>query len=154
APLEHVMRLRASFLVMGPLLARTGEAACAPPGGDVIGVRPLDVHLAGFRSLGAEVSRRGVHWLARAERLSGARIFLDYPSVLGTVNVLFAAAMAEGTTTIINAAAEPEVQMVTEMLNAMGARITGHGGNTIRIEGVERMHGTEATVIPDRLEAG
>jgi UDP-N-acetylglucosamine 1-carboxyvinyltransferase len=154
APLEQVMALRASFLVMGPLLARAGEAACAPPGGDVIGLRPLDVHLAGFRALGAEVTRRGVNWLARATRLRGARIFLDYPSVLGTVNVLFAAALAEGTTTIINAAAEPEVQMVAEMLNSMGARVSGYGGNTIRIEGVERMHGTDFPVIPDRLEVG
>ena len=154
APAEHVVALRASFLVMGPLLGRLGEAGCPPPGGDVIGTRPLDVHLAGFRALGAEVAREGPAWVARASRLSGARLFLDYPSVLGTVNLILAAVLAEGTTSIVNAAAEPEVQMVAEMLNAMGARVSGHGTNTVTIEGVERLHGVEFTVIPDRIEAG
>ena len=154
APAEHAVALRASFLVMGPLLARFGEAACPPPGGDVIGVRPLDVHLAGFRALGADVRREGQHFVARAPRLEGARIFLDYPSVLGTVNVLFAAALAEGTTTIVNAAAEPEVAMAAAMLNAMGARIGGHGSNTVTVEGVAALGGVDFTVIPDRIEAG
>ena len=159
APPEHAVALRASFLVMGPLLARFGEAACPPPGGDVIGVRPLDVHLAGFRALGADVQREGQHFVARAPGLDGgclegARIFLDYPSVLGTVNVLFAAALAEGTTTIVNAAAEPEVAMAAELLNAMGARIAGHGSNTITVEGVAALHGVDFTVIPDRVESG
>jgi UDP-N-acetylglucosamine 1-carboxyvinyltransferase len=153
-PVEQVMALRASFLVMGPVLARAGEAGCASPGGDVIGVRPLDVHLAGFRALGAEVERSGAEWVARASRLIGARIFLDYPSVLGTVNVMFAAALAQGTTTIVNAAAEPEVEMAANMLNAMGARITGHGTAIMTIEGVDRMHGADFEVIPDRIEAG
>ena len=154
APAELVLALRASFLVMGPLLGRLGEAACASPGGDVIGVRPLDVHLAGFRALGAEVGRRGAEWVARSARLEGARIFFDYPSVLGTVNILFAAALARGQSVIINAAAEPEVEMVANMLNTMGARIRGHGGNVVYVDGVERLHGTEFSVIPDRLEAG
>ena len=154
APADLVASTRASFLVMGPLLARAGEAGCPPPGGDVIGVRPLEVHLAGFRALGADVAREGAAWVARASRLQGARLFLDYPSVLGTVNVIFAATLARGTTTIVNAAAEPEVQMVAEMLNAMGARVTGHGTATVTIEGVERLHGTEHAVIPDRIEAG
>ena len=154
APAEHVVALRASFLVMGPLLGRLGEAGCPPPGGDVIGTRPLDVHLAGFRALGAEVAREGPEWVARASRLSGARLFLDYPSVLGTVNLILAAVLAEGTTSIVNSAAEPEVQMVAEMLNAMGARVRGGGTNTVTIEGVERLHGVEFTVIPDRIEAG
>lgn len=154
APPELVASTRASFLVMGPLLARLGEAGCPPPGGDAIGVRPLDVHLAGFRALGAEVVREGPAWVARASRLRGTRIFLDYPSVLGTVNVLFAAVLAEGTTTIVNAAAEPEVQMAAELLNAMGARISDIGSSTITIEGVERLHGAEFDVIPDRIEAG
>ncbi len=153
-PMDKVMALRASFLVMGPLLAREGEAACASPGGDVIGVRPLDVHLAGFRALGAEVHREGADWAARSARLQGARIFLDYPSVLGTVNVMFAAALAEGTTTIVNAAAEPEVEMAANLLNAMGARIRGHGTALMEIEGVERMHGADFTVVPDRIETG
>ena len=157
APAEQVAALRASFLVMGPLLARLGEASCPPPGGDVIGVRPLDVHLAGFRALGAEVGREAGAWSARttgARGLRGARIFLDYPSVLGTVNVLLAATLARGTTTIVNAAAEPEVAMVAEMLNAMGARVAGHGSNSVTIEGVERLHGVEFTVIADRIECG
>ena len=156
---EHVVALRASFLVMGPLLARFGEAACPPPGGDVIGVRPLDVHLAGFRALGADVRREGQSFVARAPgleggRLEGARIFLDYPSVLGTVNVLFAATLARGATTIVNAAAEPEVEMAGAMLSAMGARVSGHGTNTITVEGVEALHGVEFRVIPDRIEGG
>lgn len=154
APDELVVALRASFLVMGPLLGREGEAVCAPPGGDVIGVRPLDVHLSGFEALGAEVGRDGAAWVAKAPKLKGARIFFDYPSVLGTVNLLFAAVLAEGTTTLVNAAAEPEVQMVAEMLISMGARINGHGGNTIEIAGVDRLHGTQWTVIPDRIESG
>ena len=156
APTARATALRASFLVMGPLLARLGEAACAPPGGDVIGVRPLDVHLAGFRALGATVAREGGAWVARAggDGLRGARVFLDYPSVLGTVNVLFAATRASGRTVIVNAAAEPEVQMVAEMLRSMGARITGHGSQIVEVEGVERLHGTDFRVIPDRIEAG
>ena len=154
APDEHVVALRASFLVMGPLLSRLGEAACAPPGGDVIGVRPLDVHLTGFSALGAEVTREGPAWVARGSPLRGARLFLDYPSVLGTVNLIFAATLAEGTTTIVNAAAEPEVQMIAEMLNAMGARVSGHGSSNVAIEGVDRLHGVDFTVIPDRIETG
>jgi UDP-N-acetylglucosamine 1-carboxyvinyltransferase len=154
APPDLVASTRASFLVMGPLLARLGEAGCAPPGGDAIGVRPLDVHLAGFRALGAAVSREGANWVARSPRLRGARLFLDYPSVLGTVNVIFAAALAEGSTTIVNAAAEPEVAMAADMLNAMGARITGHGTGIVTVEGVSALHGCEFAVIPDRIEAG
>ncbi|MSQ41559.1 MAG: UDP-N-acetylglucosamine 1-carboxyvinyltransferase [Dehalococcoidia bacterium] len=154
APVDLVAALRASFLTMGPLLGRLGEASCPPPGGDVIGVRPLDVHLAGFRALGAEVKREGPSWVARAKRLRGARLFLDYPSVLGTVNLLLAAALADGATTIVNAAAEPEVEMAGHMLNAMGARVRGHGGHTIVVEGVPKLHGVDFTVIPDRIEAG
>jgi len=154
ADAERVAALRASFLVMGPLLARLGEAACPPPGGDVIGSRPLDVHFAGFKALGAAVTREGAAYVARSPRLRGTRIFFDYPSVLGTVNVIFAAALAEGTTTIINAAAEPEVEMACDLLNAMGARITDGGNNTVHIEGVERLHGADFSIIPDRIEAG
>jgi UDP-N-acetylglucosamine 1-carboxyvinyltransferase len=156
APAARAAALRASFLVMGPLLARRGEAGCAPPGGDVIGVRPLDVHLAGFRALGAEVGREGAAWVARAGEggLRGTRVFLDYPSVLGTVNVLFAATHARGRTVIVNAAAEPEVAMVAEMLRTMGAQISGHGSQILEVEGVEQLHGTDFAVIPDRVEAG
>ncbi|MFN8638243.1 MAG: UDP-N-acetylglucosamine 1-carboxyvinyltransferase [Dehalococcoidia bacterium] len=154
APADLVASTRASFLVMGPLLARLGEAGCAPPGGDAIGVRPLDVHLAGFRALGADVRKEGPNWVARSRSLRGARIFLDYPSVLGTVNVIFAAVLAEGATVIVNAAAEPEVAAAADMLNAMGARITGHGTAIVTVEGVSRLHGAEVHVIPDRIEAG
>ena len=151
---ERVVALRASFLVMGPLLARFGEAGCPSPGGDAIGVRPVDVHLAGFRALGAEVEREGQHFVARAPRLEGARVFLDYPSVLGTVNVLFAATLARGVTTIVNAAAEPEVEMAGDLLNAMGARVSGHGSSQITVGGVETLHGAEFAIIPDRIEGG
>ena len=120
----------------------------------MIGVRPLDVHLTGFSALGAEVTREGPAWVARGSPLRGARLFLDYPSVLGTVNLIFAATLAEGTTTIVNAAAEPEVQMIAEMLNAMGARVSGHGSSNVAIEGVDRLHGVDFTVIPDRIETG
>jgi UDP-N-acetylglucosamine 1-carboxyvinyltransferase len=154
APSELAINLRASFLVMGPLLARFGEAACCPPGGDVIGLRPLDVHLSGFAILGADVRREGDKFVARAPSLRGSRVFMDYPSVLGTQNLMMAAALAEGTTVIVNAAAEPEVASLAEMLNAMGARICGAGGHTIQIEGVQGLHGTSHRVIPDRIEAG
>jgi UDP-N-acetylglucosamine 1-carboxyvinyltransferase len=153
-PSELATSLRASFLVMGPLLARFGEAACCPPGGDIIGLRPLDVHLSGFAILGADVRREGDKFVAAARRLRGARVFLDYPSVLGTQNLVMAATLAEGATTIVNAAAEPEVASLAEMLNAMGARICGAGSHTITIEGVQGLHGTSHRVIPDRIEAG
>ncbi len=154
APSDLVVNLRASFLVMGALLTRFGRAACCPPGGDVIGLRPLDVHLAGFRALGAEVYRRGDQFVAEADRLQGARVVLDYPSVMGTLNVLLAATLAEGFTTIINAAAEPEVVSLTEMLTRMGAIVRGAGGHTIEIEGVRELRGTTQRILPDRVEAG
>ena len=147
--------LRGSFLVMGALLGRLGEASCPQPGGDVIGQRPIDVHLSGFAALGAEVSRVGDRFVAHAKRpLQAATLFADYPSVLGTQNLMLAAVTARGRTRIVNAAAEPEVQGSAEMLVRMGARISGHGSHTIEIEGVERLHGCEYEIIPDRLEAG
>jgi UDP-N-acetylglucosamine 1-carboxyvinyltransferase len=153
-PADLVARLRASFLMMGALLGRVGEAECPPPGGDVIGSRPLDVHFVGFRRLGAAVERAGSSWRATSPRLHGARIFFDYPSVLGTVNVMLAAATAEGETVIVNAAPEPEVEMLADMLISMGAHITGHGTPTVTVHGVPRLHGTDFTVITDRLEVG
>lgn len=153
-PSELVVNMRASFLVMGTLLSRFGRAACCPPGGDVIGQRPLDVHLAGFRALGAEVYRKGDQFVAEADRLAGARIVLDYPSVMGTLNVLLAATLAEGTTTIVNAAAEPEVVSLAEMLNRMGANIRGAGSHTLEIDGAKELKGTTQRILPDRLEAG
>ena len=153
-PNELVGSLRGSFLVMGALLGRCGQAACPPPGGDVIGQRPIDVHLSGFAALGAEISVEGDRFTAKAERLTGSTIFADYPSVLGTQNMMMAAAKAKGHTTIVNAAAEPEVQGMAAMLNAMGARISGAGTHTVEIKGVEEMHGVRHAIIPDRLEAG
>lgn len=148
-------RLRASFLVMGPLLARCGRAACPPPGGDAIGIRPLDVHLAGFRVLGATIEQSGDAFEARHEgRLRAGRVVLDYPSVMGTLNVMLAATLADGETTIINAASEPEIADLADMLNKMGARIAGAGTHTIRIEGARELRGCEHRVIADRLEAG
>ncbi len=154
APSELVVEMRASFLVMGALLTRFGRAACCPPGGDVIGLRPLDVHLAGFRALGAAVYRRGDQFVAEGERLRGAKVVLDYPSVMGTLNIVLAATLAEGTTRIINAAAEPEVVSLVEMLNRMGAKVRGAGGNTIEVEGVRELRGTTQRILPDRVEAG
>ena len=154
APTDIVANLRGSFLVMGALLGRLGEAACPPPGGDVIGQRPIDVHLAGFAALGADVARDAEKYLARADRLKGATVFCDYPSVLGTQNLMLAAVTAEGTTTIVNAAAEPEVQGTAAMLQSMGANISGAGTHTVVIEGTDRLHGTDYEIIPDRLEAG
>ena len=157
APNELVVNQRASFLVMGPLLGRFGEASCCPPGGDVLGTRPLDVHISGFADLGAKISRRGEQFEANVtnkDGLRGTRVFLDYPSATGTMNIIFAAVLARGNSTIINAAAEPEIVCVAEMLNSMGAKIFGAGGSTIEIEGVESLHGTRHRVIPDRLETG
>ncbi|MBI1886717.1 MAG: UDP-N-acetylglucosamine 1-carboxyvinyltransferase, partial [Chloroflexi bacterium] len=143
-----------SFLVMGALLSRLGRAACAPPGGDVIGQRPIDVHLKGFEALGAKVGREGDKFVAETEGLRGARVFMDYPSVLGTQNLMLAACLAPGKTTVINAAAEPEVSGLADMLTKMGARINGAGTHTVEIEGVERVRGVTHRIIPDRLEAG
>lgn len=154
APSNLVIQLRGSFVVMGALLGRFGEAICAPPGGDVIGERPVDVHLGGFAALGAQISRRNEAFVVHANDLRGARIFLDYPSVSGTQNVLLAAVLARGHSAIINAAAEPEIVSLATMLNAMGARVSGAGSHTIDIEGVEVLHGVEHRIIPDRIEAG
>ena len=154
APNDLATHLRGSFLVMGPLLARFHEAACYPPGGDVIGLRPLNVHLAGFRVLNADVDREGEKYLARTKGLRGSRIFLDYPSVLGTQNLMLAATLAEGKTTLVNAAAEPEIASLAEMLGRMGAQIKDAGTHTIEIDGVGELHGTRHLTIPDRIEAG
>jgi UDP-N-acetylglucosamine 1-carboxyvinyltransferase len=154
APSDLATHLRGSFLVMGPLLTRFGEAACCPPGGDIIGLRPLNVHLTGFGALNADVSHEGDKFVARTKRLRGSRIFLDYPSVLGTQNLILAATLAEGKTTLVNAAAEPEIESLVEMLTQMGARISGAGRHTIEIEGVGELHGARHRIMPDRIEAG
>jgi UDP-N-acetylglucosamine 1-carboxyvinyltransferase len=154
APSDLATHLRGSFLVMGPLLTRFGEAACCPPGGGIIGLRPLNVHLTGFGALNADVSHEGDKFVARTKRLRGSRIFLDYPSVLGTQNLILAATLAEGKTTLVNAAAEPEIESLVEMLTQMGARISGAGRHTIEIEGVGELHGARHRIMPDRIEAG
>lgn len=153
-PTELVLSQRASFLVLGALLGRLHHGACSFPGGDVIGQRPIDVHLSGFEALGATVHPDGEKFTAEATELHGARIFMDYPSVLGTENVLLAAVTAPGTSVIVNAAAEPEIAGLASMLNGMGAQITGAGSNMITIEGVSELHGTRHRIIPDRIEAG
>lgn len=154
APAEHFKATRASVVVAGPMLARAGEISFADPGGDQIGTRPIDMHLAGFRNLGAEVVVDGSTIVARAAMLTGGRIYLDYPTHTGTENLMMAACVAQGTTTIANASAEPEVVWLGELLNRMGARIAGLGTPYLTIEGVGELHGTSMICIPDRLEAG
>ena len=154
APYELVKTMRASILVLGPLVARYGRARVSLPGGCAIGSRPVDLHLHGLRALGAEVEVRNGNIEARAGRLRGARIVLDTVTVTGTENILMAATLASGTTVIENAAQEPEVVDLANFLVSMGARITGAGTNTIIVEGVERLHGTKYTVLPDRIETG
>jgi UDP-N-acetylglucosamine 1-carboxyvinyltransferase len=154
APYDLVKTMRASILVLGPLLARFGEAEVSLPGGCAIGARPVDLHLKGLEALGAEISVEAGYIQARADRLRGARIVLDTATVTGTENLMMAATLAEGTTIIENAAQEPEVADLAECLNSMGAGISGHGSNTIVIEGVERLSGYDYAVVPDRIEAG
>nr|WP_206202858.1 UDP-N-acetylglucosamine 1-carboxyvinyltransferase [Thioalkalivibrio sp. XN8] len=154
APYELVRTMRASILVLGPLLARHGEADVSLPGGCAIGARPVDLHIAGLRAMGASVEIEDGYIRARAGRLRGARIVLDTVTVTGTENLLMAATLAEGETVLENAAREPEVVDLAEFLQAMGARISGAGTDTIRIEGVERLGGADYAVLPDRIETG
>ena len=154
APTDLVKKMRGSFLVLGPLLSRLGRGSSCPPGGDVIGQRPIDVHLVGFAALGAKIEREGEVYTAHCPRLRGTQIFMDYPSHIGTENLLMAASLAEGKTVVLNASQEPEVVDVAEMLNKMGARIKGAGSSTIEIEGVDQLGGARHTAIPDRIEAG
>lgn len=155
APEELVRMMRASILVMGPLLVRTGKAVINLPGGCAIGERPVELHFKGFRAMGAEIeiSPEGVV-TAECEKLKGATIYMDFPSVGATENIMTAAALAEGTTIIENAAQEPEIVDLANFINKMGGRIKGAGTDTIKIEGVEKLHGAEHCVIPDRIEAG
>ncbi len=156
ADYELVSKLRASFLVMGPLLARAGIATVALPGGCPIGSRPVDLHLKGFEAMGAQIENGHGYIQAQCpgRKLQGANIYLDFPSVGATENLLTAAVLAEGQTTIENAASEPEIIDLASFLIEMGARITGAGTDTIVIEGVETVHGAEHTIMPDRIEAG
>ncbi|HJT97653.1 MAG TPA: UDP-N-acetylglucosamine 1-carboxyvinyltransferase [Rhodanobacteraceae bacterium] len=154
APYDLVKTMRASILVLGPLVARFGEADVSLPGGCAIGSRPVDLHLKGLQALGAEVSVENGYIKARAKRLRGARIHMDLVTVTGTENIMMAAALAKGTTVIENAAQEPEVIDLAHCLNAMGARVEGAGTATLVIEGVERLSGTTYEVLPDRIETG
>jgi UDP-N-acetylglucosamine 1-carboxyvinyltransferase len=153
-PYELVRKMRASFLVMGPLLARLGRARVSLPGGCSIGTRPIDLHLKGFMALGAEIIMGHGFIEAVSQRLVGSRIYLDFPSVGATENIMMAATLAAGTTVIENAAAEPEIVDLANYLNAAGAHIRGAGTSLIRITGVESLRGNNYTVIPDRIETG
>lgn len=155
ASYELVRKMRASFLVMGPLLSRFQEARISQPGGCAIGTRPIDLHLKGFEALGAEIIQGHGFIEARAPKgLQGAKIYLDFPSVGATENIMMAASLAKGQTIIENAAQEPEIVDLANYLNAMGANVRGAGTNAIRIEGVQKLIGTTYAVIPDRIEAG
>ncbi|WP_192895125.1 UDP-N-acetylglucosamine 1-carboxyvinyltransferase [Paenibacillus amylolyticus] len=155
APYEWVSKMRASFLVMGPLLTRLGQTRISLPGGCAIGTRPIDQHLKGFEAMGAEISLGQGYIEARSQgRLRGAKIYLDVASVGATQNIMMAATLAEGVTVLENAAKEPEIVDLANFLNGMGAKVRGAGTGVIRIEGVEKLSGVKHTVIPDRIEAG
>ncbi|MDQ3226441.1 MAG: UDP-N-acetylglucosamine 1-carboxyvinyltransferase, partial [Chloroflexota bacterium] len=156
APADLVAKMRASFLVAGPLLARIGEMSASAPGGCQLGARPVDVDVRGFRQMGAAIAFAGdgQRITGRASGLRGTPIYMDYPSHTGTENLLMAATLASGRTTIVHAACEPEIVHLGNMLNRMGARISGLGSPTITIDGVDRMHGVSERILPDRLEAG
>ena len=154
APYEFVSKMRASIVVMGPILARNGHARVSMPGGCSIGSRPIDLHLRGFELMGAEITQEAGYIEAKAEKLRGAHIYLDFPSVGATQNLMMAATLAEGTTTLENAAREPEIVDLANWLNKMGANVKGAGTDTIIIKGVEKMHGANHAVVQDRIEAG
>lgn len=155
APYEWVSKMRASFLVMGPLLTRMGHTRISLPGGCAIGTRPIDQHLKGFEAMGAEISLGQGYIESRSQgRLRGAKIYLDVASVGATQNIMMAATLAEGVTVLENAAKEPEIVDLANFLNGMGAKVRGAGTGVIRIEGVEKLSGVRHTVIPDRVEAG
>lgn len=154
APFKYVSKMRASVVVLGPLLARLGRAKVAMPGGCAIGSRPVDLHLKGLRALGATIEQHDGYIEAHADHLKGARIYLDFPSVGATQNIMMAAVLAEGTTVIQNVAQEPEIVDLANALNKMGARVVGAGTDTLKIVGVDHLHGTTYQVMQDRIEAG
>lgn len=154
APYEQVQSMRAAFYVMGPLLARFGKARFPMPGGCAIGARPIDLHIKGFTALGAHVEFGHGYVEATADKLIGANVYLDFPSVGATENIMMAAVLAEGVTVIDNAAQEPEIIDLANFLNKLGAKVSGAGTDNIRIKGVKALQGTRHTVIPDRIEAG
>jgi len=154
APYHLVKTMRSSILVLGPLLARFGEAEVSLPGGCAIGSRPVDLHIKGLQDMGAEIDVSNGYIHAKAKRLKGARLVMDIVTVTGTENLMMAAALADGTTIIENAAREPEVVDLANFIIAMGGKISGAGTDTITIEGVEKLHGTRYRVLPDRIETG
>ncbi len=154
APYEYVSQMRASIVVMGPLLARNGHAKVAMPGGCAIGKRPIDLHLKGFQALGAQIIQKDGYIEAIADQLIGTNIYLDFPSVGATQNIMMAAVKAKGTTVVSNVAREPEIVDLANILNKMGAKIFGVGTETMRIEGVEKLHAVEHAIVQDRIEAG
>ena len=154
APYHMVKTMRSSILVLGPLLARFGEAEVSLPGGCAIGSRPVDLHIKGLQDMGAEIDVSNGYIHAKAKRLKGTRLVMDIVTVTGTENLMMAAALAEGITTIENAAREPEVVDLADFINAMGGKVSGAGTDTITIEGVETLHGTRYRVLPDRIETG
>ena len=154
APYDYVSKMRASVLVMGPLLARLGQARIPLPGGCAIGTRPIDLHLKGFEALGVRIGMEHGYITACAPKLTGARIYLDYPSVGATENIMMAAALAAGTTILENAAEEPEIVDLANFINRLGGKVKGAGTKIIKVEGVKSLGSTAHTVIPDRIEAG
>lgn len=154
APYEYVSQMRASIVVMGPLLARNGHAKVAMPGGCAIGKRPIDLHLKGFQALGAQIIQKDGYIEAIADQLIGTNIYLDFPSVGATQNIMMAAVKAKGTTVVSNVAREPEIVDLANILNKMGAKIFGVGTEMMRIEGVEKLHAVEHAIVQDRIEAG
>lgn len=154
APEELVDKMRASIVVLGPLLARSKEAHVAMPGGCAIGSRPIDLHIKGLEAMGAEFTQNGGYIDAKTDGLHGANIYLDFPSVGATQNIMMAASLADGVTVIDNVAREPEIVDLANVLNKMGAEVSGAGTNTIRITGVKKMHGCEHMIMQDRIEAG
>ncbi|MGD8514623.1 MAG: UDP-N-acetylglucosamine 1-carboxyvinyltransferase [Granulosicoccaceae bacterium] len=154
APYELVKTMRSSILVLGPLLTRFGEAEVSLPGGCAIGSRPVNLHIKGLEAMGADITVENGYIKAKADRLKGARLVMDLVTVTGTENLMMAATLADGITVIENAAREPEVVDLANCLNSMGAKVSGAGSDTITIEGVERLHGTDYTVLPDRIETG
>src|SRR5689334_17923994 len=153
-PWEQVRTMRASTLILGPLVARCGEARVSLPGGCAIGARPIDLHIKGLEKLGAEISTEHGMVIARSKRLRGGRIYFERITVTGTEDLLMAATLAEGETVLDNAAREPEVEDLANLLIKMGAKIEGAGTSRIHVQGVEKLHGAEHTIIPDRIEAG
>ena len=154
APYKYVSKMRASIVVLGPILARVGHAKVSMPGGCTIGSRPIDLHLKGLEAMGAKITQTAGYIEAKAERLHGAHIYMDFPSVGATQNLMMAATLADGVTVIENAAREPEIVDLAILLNEMGAKVKGAGTETITVTGVEGLHGTTHNVVQDRIEAG